>query len=195
MLGILFLFLSILLADTPFLMAIIIISFIILSFLLKDFNAIETSMLTIVMYMFYYLHPFLLIIVKILLLYILYLISKNLVTFNDKKHLFNMFFYRLNNSKTNKLYVINTYKKPLFINNINIFNHIDKLTRRKYSNYIVNEALKKTNYDLEELNYRNTLSYYGYYKKRGSNLDMQWNNIDNTFLLIHVLIFILVIIY
>ena len=69
------------------------------------------------------------------------------------------------------------------------------MTRRKYSNYIVNEALKKTNYDLEELNYRNTLSYYGYYKKRGSNLDMQWNNIDNTFLLIHVLIFILVIIY
>lgn len=186
--------LSIIFVNNTYLILSLITIFIITSFLLKHYKALQMSIMLIIVFMFYYLHPFLLIVVKTLLLYILYLIVKDLVNIKERKYLFDKVFYRFKGN-INKLYVGSNYKNRVFLNNMNVYNDMDKFTRRKYSEYLVKQALMKTSYDMQDISYRNTLSYYKYSNKKGSILNMKWGSMDNTCLLISILLFVLVLFY
>lgn len=193
--SLLLIMLSIIMVENVYIVFIIIGLSILISAILKNFEALQLSLILVVASMFYYLHPFLLIIVKLILLYVLYLIAKEMTNNKEKMYIVDKLFYKSRNKKSMQLYLDSCYKSKKFDNNMQVYDDIDKYARRKYSNYIVKQALIKTNYDLQDVSYRNKLSFYKFYDKKTSILNMKWGNVDNTFMIASILIFILTILY
>lgn len=193
--SLLLIMLSIIMVENVYIVFIIIGLSILISAILKNFEALQLSLILVVASMFYYLHPFLLIIVKLILLYVLYLIAKEMTNNKEKMYIVDKLFYKSRNKKSMQLYLDSCYKSKKFDNNMQVYDDIDKHARRKYSNYIVKQALIKTNYDLQDVSYRNKLSFYKFHDKKTSILNMKWGNVDNTFMIASILIFILTILY
>ena len=84
LIGIVLMMLSILLVENVYLVFTLIAISILISHVLRNLEALQLSIILIVISMFYYAHPFLLIIVKMIMLYVFYLIVKKL-TYNKKK--------------------------------------------------------------------------------------------------------------
>ena len=76
--------LSIILVENVYLVFTLIGISILVSYILRNFESLQLSIILIVISMFYYAHPFLLIIVKLIMLYVFYLISKD-ITYNKEK--------------------------------------------------------------------------------------------------------------
>lgn len=195
LIGFFLLMLSIIMVENVCLVFILIGLSIILSSMLKNFESLQLSIILIVVSMFYYLHPFLLIIVKLILLYVFYLMAKDMANKKEKMYLVDKLFYRSKHKQSMDLYLNTCFKNKCFNKNLNVYDDIDKCTRRKYSNYIVKQAEIKTSYDLQNINYRNKLSFYKYYNKKTTILNTNWGSADNTVLMISVLLFVLVLIY
>jgi hypothetical protein len=193
--GIVLMMLSILFVENVYLVFTLIAISILISYILRNFEALQLSIILIVISLFYYAHPFLLIIVKLLMLYVFYLIIKNLTYNKEKMYLIDKLFYRLKNRSIINLYLNACYKTKCFSNNMKTFDDINKYTRRKYSSYIIKQAEIKTNYDLQDINYRHSLSYYKFYNKKTSMLNMKWGKLDSFVLLGTSLIMLLVLIY
>ena len=195
LIGLFLLMLSIVMVENVYLVFVLIGLSIILSSMLKNFESLQLSIILIIVSMFYYLHPFLLIIVKFILLYVFYLIVKDMADKKEKMYLIDKLFYRSRHKQSMDLYLNTCYKNKCFNNNLNVYDDIDKYTRRKYSKYIVKQAEIKTSYDIQNINYRNKLSFYKYYNKKTTFLNMKWGSADNTVLMISVLLFVLVLMY
>lgn len=195
LIGLVLLMLSIIMVENVYLVFILIGISIFISYLLKNFEALQLSIILIVVSMFYYAHPFLLIIVKLIMLYVFYLIAKDMTYNKEKIYLIDKLFYKSKSKGSIYLYLDSCYKNKCFNKNMNEFDDIDKYTRRKHSNYIVKQSLIKTNYDLQDISYRSKLSFYKFYNKKTTILNMKWGNLDNTVILISSLLFILVLIY
>lgn len=195
LIGLILMMLSIILVKNVYLVFALVVISIIVSAILKNFESLQMSIILIVIAMFYYLHPFLLILVKLLLLYVFYLNMKSMTRTKEKRYIIDKLFYRSKSKTAMNLYLNNCFKNKKFNNNLDVYNTIDKYTRRKYSKYIVNQALIKTNYDMQDIYYRSKLSFYKFYNKKTTILNMKWDNTDNTFLLLTILIFVLVLIY
>lgn len=187
--------LSIIMVNNVYIVFGIISLSILISAILKNFEALQLSLILVVISMFYYLHPFLLIIVKLILLYVFYLIAKEMTSNKEKMYIIDKIFYKSKNKKSMQLYLDSCFKNKKFDKNMKVYDDIDKYTRRKYSNYIIKQSLIKTNYDLQDISYRNKLSFYKFYNKKTSILNMKWGNIDNTFMIVAFLIFVLAILY
>lgn len=193
--GLILMMLSIVFVDNVYLVFMLIGISIFVSYILKNFEALQLSIILIVISMFYYAHPFLLIIVKLIMLYVFYLIVKDITYNKEKMYLMDKLFYR-NKSKDNmNLYLDACYKNKCFNKNMEEFNDIDKYIRRKYSDYIVKQAVIKTHYDLQDINYRHKLSFYKFYKKKTTTLNMKWQKLDNFVILGSILFFVLVLFY
>jgi len=186
--------LSIILVENVYLVFTLIGISVLVSYILRNFESLQLSIILIVISMFYCAHPFLLIIVKLIMLYVFYLISKDMTYNKEKMYLIDKLFYRNKSKGSIKLYLDSCYKNKCFTNNIKEYDDIDKYMRRKYSSYIVKQAEIKTNYDLQDINYRNRLSFYKFYNKKTTILNMKWGKLDNIILFISTLIFILVLI-
>lgn len=195
LIGLILIMLSIMMVKNVYLVFIIIGISIIISALLNNFEALQLSIILIVVSMFYYLHPFLLIIVKLIMLYVFYLIGKEMMNHKEKMYLMDKLFYKSKNKQSIDMYLNTCYKNRCFSDNLKIYDDIDKYTRRKYSKYITKQSEIKTSYDIQDIFYRSKLSYYKFYNKKTTILNMKWNSVDNTFLIISFLIFILVCIY
>lgn len=187
--------LSIIMVENVYLVFVLIGISIIISGILKNFEALQLSIILIVISMFYYLHPFLLIIVKLILLYVFYLIVKDMTNNKEKMYIIDKLFYRSRHKQSMDLYLDTCFKNKCFNDNLKVYDDIDKYTRRKYSNYIIKQAEIKTSYDIQDIGYRNRLSYYKFYNKKTTLLNTKWCNVDNTFLIVSILIFALVLIY
>jgi len=193
LIGLILIVLSVLLVDRPLLVFCLIGLNILLSMLIRNYESLQLSIILIVISMFYYLHPFLLVIVKILLLYDCGLIIKTMTNNNEKRYIIDKFLYKDKSRASTKFYLNSCFKNKKFSRNMLVYDNIDKLTRRKYSSYIVKQAEIKTNYDLQDIYYRHKLSFYKLNDKKTTILDMKWDMLDNMFLLLNVMIFILVI--
>jgi len=192
LIGTIILVISIILVNNVYLVFALIGVSIFLSYILNNFESLQLSIILIVISMFYYAHPFLLIIVKLIMLYTLFLIVKD-VTYDKEKMCFMDFVFYKNKSKlVNKIYFNTCFKTKLFNKNMNEFNDIDNYERRKYSAYIVKQAEMKTHYDLQDISYRNKLSFYKFYNKKTTILNMKWQFRDFTIIIISVLIFLFV---
>jgi len=187
--------LSILLVENVYLVFTLIGISILASYLLRNFEALQLSIILIIVSMFYYAHSFLLIIVKLIMLYVFYLIVKDVTNNKEKMYLIDKIFYRMKSKKINDLYLNTCFKNKCFNKNMKEYDDIDKYIRRKYSSYIVKQAEIKTSYDLQDINYRNKLSFYKFYNKKTTILNMKWGKLDNTIILVTTLLFILVLIY
>lgn len=195
LIGLFLMMMSIIVVQNVYLVFTLIGLSIIISLVLKNFEALQLSIILIVISMFYYAHPFLLIIVKLILLYVFYLIVKEMTYNKEKMYLIDKLFYKSKNKYINKLYLDSCYKNKCFSKNLNEFDDIDKYTRRKYSKYIVKQAEIKTHYDLQNINYRNKLSFYKFFNKKTTILNMRWGKLDSVIVLGTSLLFMLVLIY
>jgi len=193
LIGLILIVLSIPLVDRPLLVFCLIGLGILLSLLIRNYESLQLSIILIVISMFYYLHPFLLVIVKLILLYDFYLIIKTMTNNNEKRYIIDKFLYKDKSVASTKFYLNSCFKNKKFSQNMSVYDSIDKLTRRKYSSYIVKQAEMKTEYDLQDIYYRHKLSFYKLNDKKTTILDMKWDMVDNMFLLLNVMIFILVI--
>jgi len=193
LIGLILIVLSIPLVDRPLLVFCLIGLGILLSLLIRNYESLQLSIILIVISMFYYLHPFLLVIVKLILLYDFYLIIKTMTNNNEKRYIIDKFLYKDKSVASTKFYLNSCFKNKKFSQNMSVYDSIDKLTRRKYSSYIVKQAEIKTEYDLQDIYYRHKLSFYKLNDKKTTILDMKWDMVDNMFLLLNVMIFILVI--
>lgn len=195
LIGLILIMLSIMMVKNVYLVFSIIGISIIISALLRHFEALQLSIILIVISMFYYLHPFLLIIVKLIMLYVFYLIGKEMMNHKEKMYLMDKLFYKSKNKQSIDMYLNTCYKNRCFSDNLKVYDDIDTYTRRKYSKYIIKQSEIKTSYDIQDIFYRSKLSYYKFYNKKTTILNMKWNSVDNSFLIISFLIFILVCIY
>ena len=195
LIGIILMMFSILLVENVYLVFTLIGISILISYILKNFEALQLSIILIVISMFYYAHPFLLIIVKLIMLYVFYLIVKDVTYSKEKMYLIDKVFYKSKHKSTINLYLDSCYKNKSFNKNMSEFDDVDKYIRRKYSNYIVKQAEIKTNYDLQDINYRNRLSFYKFYNKKTTILNMKWGKLDNFILIGTSLMLLLVLIY
>ena len=195
LIGLILIVLSILLVDRPLLVFCLIGLGILLSMLIKNYESLQLSLLLIVISMFYYLHPFLLVIVKVILLYDFYLIIKTMTNNSEKRYLIDKMLYKDKSISSTKFYLNSCFKNKKFSQNMLVYDNIDKLTRRKYSSYIVKEAEKKTEYDLQDIYYRHKLSFYKLNNKKTTILDMKWDMLDNIFLILPSILFVLVLFY
>lgn len=193
--GLILIVLSVLLVDRPLLVFCLIGFAILLSMLIKNYESLQLSMILIVISMFYYLHPFLLVIVKFLLLYDFYLIIKTMTNNNEKRYIIDKILYKDKSIASTKFYLNSCFKNKKFSRNMLVYDNIDKLTRRKYSSYIVKQAEIKTHYDLQDIYYRHKLSFYKLNDKKTTILDMKWDMLDNIFLILPSILFILVLFY
>lgn len=195
LIGIILMMFSILLVENVYLVFTLIGISILISYILKNFEALQLSIILIVISMFYYAHPFLLIIVKLIMLYVFYLIVKDVTYSKEKMYLIDKVLYKSKHKSTINLYLDSCYKNKSFNKNMSEFDDVDKYIRRKYSNYIVKQAEIKTNYDLQDINYRNRLSFYKFYNKKTTILNMKWGKLDNFILIGTSLMLLLVLIY
>lgn len=195
LIGLILMMLSIVMVENVYLVFVMIGISILISLLLRNFESLYLSIILIVVSMFYYLHPFLLIIVKLIMLYVFYLIVKDMTNNKEKMYLMDRLFYKNRHKQSMEMYLNTCYRNKCFNDNLSVFDNINKYTRRKYSNYIVKQAQIKSNYDLQDISYRNKLSFYKFYNKKTTILNMKWNRLDNTFLISTILIFILVLMY
>ena len=195
LIGIILMMLSIVLVENVHLVFTLIGMSILISYILRNFEALQLSIILIVVSMFYYAHPFLLIIVKLIMLYVFYLIVKDMTYNKEKMYLMDKLFYKNKSKNSMDLYLDSCYKNKCFNNNMKEFDDIDKYIRRKHSDYIVKQAVIKTSYDLQDINYRNKLSFYKFYNKKTTILNMKWGKLDNTIILVTSILFILVLIY
>lgn len=195
LIGLILMMLSIVMVENVYLVFVMIGISILISLLLRNFESLYLSIILIVVSMFYYLHPFLLIIVKLIMLYVFYLIVKDMTNNKEKMYLMDRLFYKSRHKQSMEMYLNTCYRNKCFNDNLSVFDNINKYTRRKYSNYIVKQAQIKSNYDLQDISYRNKLSFYKFYNKKTTILNMKWNRLDNTFLISTILIFILVLMY
>ncbi len=195
LIGLLLMMISIILVNNAYLVFTLVGISIAISAILKNFESLQMSIILVIIAMFYYAHPFLLILVKVLLLYVFYLNMKSMTRPKEKRYIIDKLFYRSKSKTAMKVYLNNCFKNKKFNTNLNVYNTIDKYTRRKYSKYIINQSLIKTNYDMQDIYHRSKLSFYKFYNKKTTILDMKWSKSDNTFLLVTIFIFALVLIY
>lgn len=195
LIGLILIALSIIFVDRPLLVFCLIGLSILLSFFVRNYEGLQLSIILIVVSMFYYLHPFLLVIVKLILLYVFALIVKNMTNNNEKRYIIDKFIYSNKSISSTKFYLNSCFKSKKFCQNMLPYDSIDNLTRRKYSGYIVKQAEIKTEYDLQDIYYRHKLSFYKINNKKTTVLDMKWNMWDNVFLIITIVLFIVVLLY
>ena len=136
LIGLILIMLSIMMVKNVYLVFSIIGISIIISALLRHFEALQLSIILIVISMFYYLHPFLLIIVKLIMLYVFYLIGKEMMNHKEKMYLMDKLFYKSKNKQSIDMYLNTCYKNRCFSDNLKVYDDIDTYTRRKYSKYI-----------------------------------------------------------
>ena len=166
LIGLILIMLSIMMVKNVYLVFSIIGISIIISALLRHFEALQLSIILIVISMFYYLHPFLLIIVKLIMLYVFYIIGKEMMNHKEKMYLMDKLFYKSKNKQSIDMYLNTCYKNRCFSDNLKVYDDIDKYTRRKYSKYIIKQSEIKTSYDIQDIFYRSKLSYYKFYNKK-----------------------------
>ena len=192
LIGLILIALSIFFVDNPLLVFCLIALSILFSFLVRNYEGLQLSIILIVISMFYYLHPFLLVFVKLLLLYVFTLIVKSMTNNNEKRYIIDKVIYHNKSASATKFYLNSCFKNKKFCQNMLSYDSIDKITRRKYSKYIVKQAEIKTEYDLQDIYYRHKLSFYKMDSKKTTFLDMKWNMWDNIFLVSTIALFVVV---
>ncbi|MBQ7137007.1 MAG: hypothetical protein IJO43_03435 [Bacilli bacterium] len=126
------------------------------------------------------------------MLYTFFLMIKDVTYDKEKMCFMDIIFYKNRGKVANNMYLNTCFKNKLFNKNMDEFNDIDRYERRKYSSYIVKQAEIKTNYDLQDINYRSKLSFYKFYNKKTTILNMKWQVRDFIIIIISILIFLLV---
>lgn len=107
-----------------------------------------------------------------------------------------MLFYRNSTSTKLKGYIRKYYYKDLLSRNIEANKRVKKYLDNpdKYKKFLNNQASKKANAELENLYLLDRIRYDRFYSSKKSKLPFTWNNYDNFYIAVSLLLFVLVIV-
>jgi len=133
---------------------------------------------------------------RILLVIIYALIIESSLLSLEKRYLYDKLFYSNKNSKKVREYVKKYYYKDILEKNIYYNKKIEKYLKDPgmYSVFLNRQAKKKTNVEIDNFYLLDRIRFDRFYSRKKSKLTFSWNNYDNFYLAISLILFVLVVI-
>lgn len=192
LLALLFFILSTVVASNPFVMLINIIILLGLSYLYNQKTVI--SFLILLLGIYNVINPIYFVPLKILVVLYYFTLFIKIMLNDDYIYIYEKLFYTLKSKKlTNKL-LKKLYYPTLFKNNMHKYFNINKLSKNK-NKYLKKLVMTKTKKDLEDIKLTYYMRFYNRDKKRTNIIRNVWEPKDNSFILVHIAILIISIIY
>lgn len=177
----------------------IVLLFIILSIIIKNKILFVSTLVTIIIYILSFTSINTLLYLKIALVLNHIILILVLTKKEDLKAIYHNVFYRPKDFKHVVIYLRELYFKDKYRKNMQVLKEVsDNMGLDKNTTYYRNLSAKvtdKTNKDINELIEINYLRFFSVPKKRQKLEKKEWLEIDNTFLVIHILFLVLAIIY
>ena len=136
------------------------------------------------------------ILLRVLLVIIYALIIESSLLSLEKRFLYDKLFYGNRTSKKVREYIKKYYYKDILNNNIESNKRIEKYLKdpEMYDNFLNRQAKKKANVEIDNFYLLDRIRFDRFYSKKKSKLTFSWNNYDNVYLAISLILFVLVVI-
>ncbi len=135
-------------------------------------------------------------ILRVVLVIIYALIIESSLLSIEKRYLYDKLFYRSNSNNKLKSYVKKYYYKDLVNKNIEdnqkIIKYLDQ--PEKYNKYLTMQAEKKADALIEDMYLIDRIRFDRFYSHKKSHLAFSWNNYDNFYMFISLILFIIVLV-
>lgn len=168
----------------------------IVSFLNKDKKCFFLSLgLFLLIYILEF-NYFCFIVLRILLVIVYAFIIESSLLSLEKRYLYDKLLYRNRSSNKIREYVKKYYYDDLLEKNIESNKRIGKYLSDSsmYNSFLNRQARKKTSVGVDDLYLLDRIRFDRFYNKKKSKLTFSWNNYDNVFLSISLIIFVIVIV-
>lgn len=168
----------------------------ILSFINKDKKYFLVSLILFLATYILEFNDIIFIVLRILLIVVYALIIESSLLSLEKRFLYDKLFYRNRTSKKLRGYIRKYYYKDLLNNNMESNKRIEKYLENpdKYSKYLKRQAERKAHIEIDSLYLLDRIRYDRFYNRKKSKLPFTWNNYDNFYIAISLLLFVLVIV-
>lgn len=115
----------------------------------------------------------------------------------EKRYLYDKLFYRNKNSKKLRNYIRKYYYKNVLNSNLEANKKVEKYLKNidKYKEFLNRQAEKKANLEMDNLYLLDCIRFDRFYNKKKSRLTFSWNNYDNLYIAVSLLLFVLVIVF
>ena len=136
-------------------------------------------------------------VLKIILIIVYALIIESSLLSLEKRYLYDKLFYRNSTTKQLKKCIKRYYYKDV-INNIENDNmSVQKYLyeKDKYKTFLKEEAKAKAEIELDNLYLVDKLRYDRYFTSKKSKLTFSWNNYDNLYIALSLILFVIVIVF
>ena len=136
------------------------------------------------------------ILLRVLLVIVYALIIESSLLSLEKRFLYDKLFYGNRTSKKVREYIKKYYYKDILNNNIESNRRIEKYLKdpEMYDNFLNRQAKKKANVEIDNFYLLDRIRFDRFYSKKKSKLTFSWNNYDNVYLAISLILFVLVVI-
>ena len=136
------------------------------------------------------------ILLRCLLVIIYALIIESSLLSLEKRYLYDKLFYRNRTSKQVRGYIKKYYYKDILDRNIEFNKRIEKYLKdpEMYNSFLNRQVKKKANVEIDNLYLLDRIRFDRFYSSKKSKLTFSWNNYDNFYLSISLILFVLVVV-
>ena len=136
-------------------------------------------------------------VLKLVLIILYALIIESSLLSLEKRYLYDILFYRNNTAKQLKKCIKRYYYKDVLstIENDNISIQKYLFDKDKYKSFLKEETKNKAEIELDSLYLIDKLRYDRYYASKKSKLTFSWNNYDNLYMALSLVLFVIVIVF
>jgi len=168
----------------------------ILSFINKDKKCFFMSLILFLLTYILSFDNITFILFRVLLVIVYLLIIESSLLSLEKRYLYDKLFYHNKSSKKIREYMKKYYYKDIFNNNINNNKRIEKylVNPNKYDKFLKKQARRKTNIEIDNYYLLDRIRFDRHFSKKKSKLTFSWNNYDNFYIAISLILFVIVIV-
>lgn len=138
------------------------------------------------------------IILRVLLVITYALIILSSLLSLEKRYLYDKFFYRSKSNKKLRGYIKRYYYEDIVNRNISsnngISKYLNKSELKKYDSYLVSQAKKKADIEIDNIYLIDRIRFDHFGKKKKNKLAFTWNSYDNLYMFVSLLLFVIVIV-
>lgn len=168
----------------------------ILSFINKDKKYFVISLILFLCTYIFSFNKIVFIVLKVLLVIVYAMIIESSLLSLEKRYLYDKLFYRNSTSVKLKGYIRKYYYNDLVNSNVEASKRVEKYldNPEKYKRFLYNQSCKKANVELDNLYLLDRIRYDRFFSSKKSKLPFNWNNYDNLYIGISLMLFVLVIV-
>lgn len=137
------------------------------------------------------------IILRILLVILYALIIESSLLSLEKRYLYDKLFYRNSTSKKLRQYMKKYYYRDVLNSKMNDNKRIEKYLKdsNKYRKFLERQAIKKANIEIDNFYLLDRIRFDRFFTKKRSKLTFSWNNYDNLYISVSLILFVIVIVF